>query len=114
MPKPQTEAEKLIQQLQDWPTDDLESLQAMLTGLLETRVQQYLPSKPDGSAIGQRGGRGCIELKTITDRKSGKTFGPYRYLRYRGISKRTGKIALLSVYLGKVASADNVSNQSGN
>jgi hypothetical protein len=59
-------------------------------------------AKIDGSAIGPRGGTGCIELKHITDRKSSKTFGPYRYLRYRSISQKTGKAALLSVYLGKV------------
>jgi hypothetical protein len=101
MPKPQTPAEKLIQQLQHWSSDDLESLQAMVNGLLEAKAQENPPKKPDGSSIGARGGKGCIELKMIPDRKSGKTFGPYRYLRYRGISQRTGKTALLSVYLGK-------------
>jgi hypothetical protein len=110
MPKPLTPPESLIQQLQHWSTDDLESLHAMLTGLIEAKVQDNPPKKPDGSPIGQRGGKGCIELKMITDQKSGKTFGPYRYLRYRGISKRTGKMALLSIYLGKVMSADSINH----
>jgi hypothetical protein len=110
MPRPQSPAEKLIQQLQHWLSDDLESLQAMLTGLLEAKNQDNPPKKPDGSAIGQRGGKGCIELKMIPDRKSGKTFGPYRYLRYRGISKRTSKTALLSVYLGKAETGSDSSD----
>jgi hypothetical protein len=101
MPKRPSESEKLIQQLQHWDLQDLETLQSMLQGLVEAQVVQNPPKKVDGSAIGRRGGIGCIELKMIPDKKSGKTFGPYRYLRYRGISKRTGKMALLSVYLGK-------------
>ncbi len=101
MPKRPSEPEKLIQQLQHWDLTDLETLQAMLQGLVEAQIAENPPKKVDGSPIGRRGGIGCIELKLIPDRKSGKTFGPYRYLRYRGISKRTGKMALLSVYLGK-------------
>jgi hypothetical protein len=67
-----------------------------------------LIQKPDGSPIGQRGGKSCIELKMIPDRKSGKLFGPYRYLHYREISKRTGRIALLSVYLGKAEAGNHI------
>ncbi len=33
--------------------------------------------------------------------KTGKTYGPYRYLRYWGITKK-GTMGLKSVYLGKV------------
>jgi hypothetical protein len=102
MPKRPSEPEKLIQQLQHWDLQDLETLQSMLQGLVEAHVAQNPPKRVDGAAIGRRGGIGCIEFKMIPDKKSGKTFGPYRYLRYRGISKRTGKMALLSVYLGKV------------
>jgi hypothetical protein len=100
MPKKLAKSEKLIQDLQHWETSDLSELQAMVQGLLEARADNN-PTKPDGSPRGKRGGIGCIELKMIPDRKSGKVFGPYRYLRYRGTSQRTGKSALLSVYLGK-------------
>jgi hypothetical protein len=100
--KPTHPAEALIQQLQDWNLSDLEDLAAMLQGLIEAHQEPTpVPTKLDGSPIGDRGGRGCIELKMIPDSKTGKLYGPYRYLRYRGISRRTGKIALLSVYLGK-------------
>jgi hypothetical protein len=100
MAKQPTPPEELIQQLQHWEASDLTTLQEMLQALITAKVPA--PAKIDGSAIGPRGGTGCIELKHITDRKSGKTFGPYRYLRYRGVSQKTGKAALLSVYLGKV------------
>jgi hypothetical protein len=100
MAKQPTPPEELIQQLQHWEASDLTTLQEMLQALITAKVPAS--AKIDGSAIGPRGGAGCIELKHITDRKSGKTFGPYRYLRYRGISQKTGKAALLSVYLGKV------------
>jgi hypothetical protein len=102
MPKHLTPPEELIQQLQHWEPDDLTTLQDMLQALIAVKCPEEIPAKLDGSAIGPRGGAGCIELKHITDRKSGKTFGPYRYLRYRGVSQKTGKPALLSVYLGKV------------
>jgi hypothetical protein len=101
MPKRLSAPEKLIQQIQDWDSHDLETLQSMLQGLIEAKLADHPPKKVDGSPIGQRGGIGCIELKMIPDQKSGKSFGPYRYLRYRGISQKTGKVALLSVYLGK-------------
>ncbi len=42
----------------------------------------------------------------IPDTKRGKVYGPYKYLRYRGISRKTGKQALLSVYLGKVTAIE--------
>jgi hypothetical protein len=109
MPKHFSDPEKVIQQIQHWQLQDLETLQSMVQGLVEAQIAENPPKKVDGSAIGRRGGIGCIELKMIPDKKSGKTFGPYRYLRYRGISKRTGKMALLSVYLGKgLAPADPI------
>ncbi len=108
MPKRQSEPEKLIQQIQDWSTEDLQTFNEMVQGLLEAKRIENPPKKVDGSPMGKRGGRGCIELKMINDRKSGKTFGPYRYLRYRGLSQRTGKVALLSVYLGKVLVGESV------
>lgn len=107
MPKHPGKPEQLIPQLQDWDTADLQSLQAMIQGLIEARSEAQSPTKLDGSPIGQRGGSGCIELKMIPDRKSGKTFGPYRYLRYWGVSQKTGKKGLLSVYLGKVATTND-------
>lgn len=108
MPKPRGLADRLIREIQDWEDQELESLQSMIQGLLEARQQpegQEADREPemreDGSPIGIRGGRGCIELKMIPDTKRGKVYGPYRYLRYRGISRKTGEMALLSVYLGK-------------
>lgn len=108
MPKQRSKAEQLIQAIQDWEERELEDLQAMIQGLLEARQEaesqaepQEIPTRADGSLLGKRGGRGCIELKMIPDKKRGKLYGPYKYLRYRGISRKTGEMALLSVYLGK-------------
>ncbi len=111
MPRqPSSPAEELIQQIQAWDDRDLEDLQAMIQGLLEARREPN-DAEPnmrlDGTAVGKRGGKGHIEHKMIRDSKTGREYGPYRYLRYRGISRKTGKQALLSVYLGKVASASS-------
>jgi hypothetical protein len=103
MAKQFTQAERLIQTIQDWEDHELEDLQAMIVGLLEARQSSTSqpPVRQDGTPVGKRGGRGCIEIKMIPDTKRGKVYGPYKYLRYRGISRKTGKPALLSVYLGK-------------
>jgi hypothetical protein len=104
VPRPHSRAAPLIPQLQDWDDQDLEDLQAMIQGLLESRQFNEpieIPTRADGSAIEKRGGVGHIELKMIPDKATGKQYGPYHYLRYRGISRKTGKMALLSVYLGK-------------
>lgn len=109
MPRQLRPAETLIQQLQKWDDRDLEDLQAMIQGLLESRHSTEpveVSTRADGSATGKRGGVGHIETKMIPDKKTGKVYGPYRYLRYRGISRRTGKMALLSVYLGKQATCE--------
>lgn len=94
----------LIQQLQLWSDSDLRELSAMIHGLLESRSDRPTPAdatREDGTALGSKGGRGHIELKLIPDAKTGKTYGPYRYLRYWGVTK-TGKKGLKSVYLGKM------------
>ncbi len=44
--------------------------------------------------------QGHVEVKMISDKKRGKTYGPYRYLRYW----QNGK--LLSRYLGKLEKID--------
>ncbi len=103
MPR-RTPAQQLIAEIHGWETEHLIDLRDMLTGLIEAQQQPVrlavTDKRPDGSEIGVRGGAGHIELKMIPDRKSGKSYGPYKYLRYRGITKR-GAIGLKSVYLGK-------------
>ncbi|MBD3886922.1 hypothetical protein IFO70_35420, partial [Phormidium tenue FACHB-886] len=94
----------LIQDLQDWHDEELDDLAAMIAGLLEARQQQTTDTaaetRADGTPLGRHGGRGHIELKMIPDTKAGKTYGPYRYLRYWGMTKK-GTMGLKSVYLGK-------------
>ncbi|NJR48165.1 MAG: hypothetical protein HC780_00100 [Leptolyngbyaceae cyanobacterium CSU_1_3] len=102
----QSKAARLIQQLQDWSDEELGELTEMIQGLLESRREQpgeeVKETREDGSSLGKHGGRGHIELKMIPDSKTGKTYGPYRYLRYWGTTKK-GKLGLKSVYMGKVA-----------
>jgi hypothetical protein len=101
--------ERLIQELQDWRDDELQDLAAMIAGLLEARRQKPVDApeerREDGTPLGQYGGRGHIELKMIPDAKTGKTYGPYRYLRYWGVTKK-GTKGLKSVYLGKGTGED--------
>jgi hypothetical protein len=101
--------ERLIQELQDWRDDELEDLAAMITGLLQSRQQKVEDAsqerREDGTPLGRHGGRGHIELKLIPDAKTGKTYGPYRYLRYWGVTKK-GTKGLKSVYLGKGTGAN--------
>jgi len=102
-------SQRLLQELQDWEGEELEDLIAMLQGLLLARQQQAQEepmAREDGSPLGQHGGRGHIELKWITDSKTGKTYGPYRYLRYWGMTRR-GTMGLKSVYLGKAQTSDH-------
>jgi diadenosine tetraphosphate (Ap4A) HIT family hydrolase len=99
----QSKAARLIQQLQDWSEAELEELAEMIAGLRSARAEvaaEEPEAREDGSALGKHGGRGHIELKMIPDAKTGKTYGPYRYLRYWGVTKQ-GKMGLKSVYLGK-------------
>ncbi len=113
-------SEQLMQQLQTWPDAELSELVAMLQGLLEARqsaaatavttetepatgVAAHPADDPQLGGLpplGKHGGRGHIELKLIPDAKTGKTYGPYRYLRYWGMT-RTGRMGLKSLYLGK-------------
>ncbi|MGA7934927.1 MAG: hypothetical protein WCA35_15380, partial [Kovacikia sp.] len=83
-------AARLIQELQDWSEGDLGDLAEMIQGLLESRrreeaEEESQETREDGSPLGSHGGRGHIELKLIPDTKTGKTYGPYRYLRYWGV-----------------------------
>ncbi|MBW4474591.1 MAG: hypothetical protein KME45_30080 [Stenomitos rutilans HA7619-LM2] len=100
----QSKAARLIQQLQGWSDDELGELAEMIQGLLESRKaesdEEKQETREDGSPLGRHGGRGHIELKMIPDSKTGKTYGPYRYLRYWGVTKK-GTMGLKSVYLGK-------------
>lgn len=104
MPK-RSKAAQLIQRLQDWSDEELGDLTEMIQGLLESRQEEAekenQETREDGTPLGKHGGRGHIELKMIPDSKTGKTYGPYRYLRYWGATKK-GTMGLKSVYLGKV------------
>ncbi|NJL35440.1 MAG: hypothetical protein HC840_02015 [Leptolyngbyaceae cyanobacterium RM2_2_4] len=103
MPK-RSKAARLIQELQDWSDEELGDLDEMIQGLLESRREEAeektQETREDGTPLGKHGGRGHIELKMIPDAKTGKTYGPYRYLRYWGVTKK-GTMGLKSVYLGK-------------
>jgi hypothetical protein len=103
MPK-RSQAGRLIQELQDWSDEELGDLAEMIQGLLESRREEAeektQETREDGTPLGKHGGRGHIELKMIPDSKTGKTYGPYRYLRYWGVTKK-GTKGLKSVYLGK-------------
>jgi hypothetical protein len=100
----QSKSAQLIQQVQDWSDEELGELTEMIQGLLDSRREelkaQDQKTREDGSPLGKHGGRGHIELKVIPDSKTGKTYGPYRYLRYWGVTKK-GTMGLKSVYLGK-------------
>lgn len=106
---PRSRPESLIQELQSWQDGELAELGAMITGLLESRQQEAVDAsqerREDGTPLGKHGGRGHIELKMIPDAKTGKTYGPYRYLRYWGVTKK-GTKGLKSVYLGKGTEAN--------
>ena len=85
---PRSRPERLIQELQSWQDEELAELAAMITGLLESRQQEAVDvsqeRREDGTPLGRHGGRGHIELKMIPDAKTGKTYGPYRYLTLLG------------------------------
>lgn len=86
--------------------EELLELQAIVQGLIESldtptdQPDETSPSEPitADNYRGKRGGRGYREIKSIPDKKSGKTYGPYLYLRYWQGKK------LKSVYLGKAES----------
>ena len=70
-------------------------------GLLESypkpeATPESSPTRLDGSPVGKRGGAGRVEEKMING------CGPYRYLRYWGVTE-SGKRILKSTYLGKVS-----------
>lgn len=108
MPK-RSKAARLIQELQGWSDEELGDLTEMIRGLLESRreeaEEEIQEAREDGTPLGKHGGRGHIELKIIPDSKTGKTYGPYRYLRYWGVTKK-GSMGLKSVYLGRASSGE--------
>jgi hypothetical protein len=103
MPK-RSKAARLIQELQDWSDEELGDLAEMIQGLWSSRreeaEEESQETREDGTPLGKHGGRGHIELKMIPDSKTGKAYGPYRYLRYWGVTKK-GTMGLKSIYLGK-------------
>lgn len=82
-----TSLDDLAIQLDKLTEAELLSARSIIDALLE--VKAFPSSSPSA---------GHIEVKMISDKKRGKTYGPYRYLRYW----LSGK--LLSRYLGKVES----------
>jgi|GEM_PF-960841 len=94
--------------LDSWTNAELQELIAIAQGLLNARTAptpklepEPNPKRLDGTALGKNGGTGHIELKMIPDKTTGKSYGPYRYLRYWGTTSQ-GKMGLKSIYLGKV------------
>lgn len=94
--------DEIAQQLDALSKEELLEVQAIVEALLSARVE--LKGSPEEEAIdpgiprGPKGGRGHIEVKMIPDNKRGKTYGPYRYLRFWHEGK------LRTRYLGKVDS----------
>jgi hypothetical protein len=101
MPKT-TPLDALAQQLDALSWDDLLKARSIIEALIESKSllpddeQQPSVTSPTTST----GSKGHIELKTIPDKKRGKSYGPYRYLRYWSGGK------LRSAYLGKVAESE--------
>ena len=94
-----TSLDAIAQQLDALTPAELVKVQAMIAALLEAKAsqQQNDSSQIKGViAAPSRETRGHIEIKMIRDKKRGKTYGPYRYLRYW----QDGK--LQTRYLGKV------------
>lgn len=84
MPK-KTPLDAIALQLDKLTEAELLEVKSIVDALLEVKA---FPSSERST--------GHIEVKMISDKKRGKTYGPYRYLRYW----LSGK--LLSRYLGKV------------
>lgn len=87
------------QQLDTLSLEELREVHNMLDILIASKsesanLNQRKATDPDIHQ-GPKGGRGHIEIKLIPDTKRGKTYGPYRYLRYW----QEGK--LKTRYLGK-------------
>jgi hypothetical protein len=92
--------EKTVATLGVLSVHELRQLQIIVTDLLATGYFD-----PDGAADRAAGGepsatKGYIERKLIPDKKRGKTYGPYLYLRVW----RDG--VLTSKYLGKADSTE--------
>lgn len=91
--------QRITQDAASLTRDELLELQAIVQGLVESvdATDEASPKEPitADNYRGKRGGRGYKEIKTISDKKSKKTYGPYLYLRYWQGKK------LKSVYLGK-------------
>jgi hypothetical protein len=104
MPRRRSRPEQLASELESWNCQELKELIAIAEALLDLQETATALDEPkrraDGSPVGKKGGAGSIELKLIKDKATGKTYGPYRYLRYWGTTK-DGKRGLKSVYLGK-------------
>jgi len=94
--------DEIAQQLDALSYEELLEVQAMVEVLLTSKAEP--PEIEEGEAVdpqahrGPKGGKGHIEIKLIPDTKRGKTYGPYRYLRFWHKGK------LKTRYLGKADS----------
>jgi hypothetical protein len=97
-----TPLQDLAQQLDALSWNDLLEAQSIIDALIELKSPLFKEEQQPSvtSSTTSTGSRGHIELKTIPDTKRGKSYGPYRYLRYWSGGK------LRSTYLGKVAESE--------
>lgn len=99
---PPAPLDAIAQQLDALSHEELLEVQAMVEVLLASKteapdIEEREAVEPEGHR-GPKGGRGHIEVKLIPDTKRGKTYGPYRYLRFWHEGK------LKTRYLGKANS----------
>jgi hypothetical protein len=101
MPKT-TPLDTLAQQLDALSWDELLEARSIIDALIESKSPMLMNEQQPSvtSPTTSTGSKGHIELKTIPDTKRGKSYGPYRYLRYWSGGK------LRSAYLGKVAASE--------
>lgn len=89
--------EAIARQMEDLSPSELAQLQTMLVAFMDTENPIPETTEPtEASGVGREGKGGYIEIKNIKDKKSGKVYGPYRYLRWKDDKGR-----LRSTYLGK-------------
>jgi hypothetical protein len=90
----------LTRQLHSLSNHDLEEMKDIIDALLLSRRQiidteEEPPETPCTADSTLKPGIGHIELKMIPDKETGKSYGPYRYLRYWSQGR------LRTRYLGK-------------
>ncbi len=96
MPKT-TPLDAIAQQLDALSWDELLEAWSIIDALIESKSPRLMDEQQPSvtSLTTSTGRKGHIEFKIIPDTKRGKSYGPYRYLRYWSGGK------LRSAYLGK-------------